>query len=231
MGRLSKWELERDHLPSLAMLFGGNTSRSSIERIVGRYERVVFHKHDNYEPFLVDAGGREALLVFQLYGAPLVADLLHVFGDGGTKSAIFLGAAYGIQPELQIADCVVPTKVRCLDGFTQTVGATEWSHPDADMRQKVIAALQAANECFSEGPTVSVPSTFYHGDESLLPPNALVLEIELGAFFHVGAATAIRCAAVLVVSDNATHSLQDSRTSRDERLIGIFNALRELDGL
>ena len=78
MGRLSKWELERDHLPSLAMLFGGNTPRSSIERIVGRYERVVFHKHDNYEPFLVDAGGREALLVFQLYGAPLVADLLHV---------------------------------------------------------------------------------------------------------------------------------------------------------
>jgi uridine phosphorylase len=228
MGKLSKWELGRDRLPSPAIVFGGNTPRSSIERAVGSFERVIFHKHDNYEPFLVETAGREMLLAFQVYGAPLVADLLHVLADGGAASAVFLGAAYGIHAELRIADCVVPTKVRCLDGFSQAVGGADWAHPDPGLRHEVMAALHAAGEAFSEGPTVSVPSTFYHGNESLLPPDALALEIELGAFFHVGAATAIRCAAALVISDNATCTLLDKRDSRDERLIAIFNAIRGL---
>jgi uridine phosphorylase len=228
MGKWSRWELGRDLLPSPAFFFGGNTPRSSIERIVGSYERVLFHKHDNYEPFLVEAKGRETLLAFQVYGAPMVADLLHILGDGGVRSSVFLGAAYGIDPDLREADCIVPTRVRCLDGFSPFLGAPDWVPPDPGVRHQLVATLKGAEEPFHEGPTVSVPSTFFHGRQSAIPREALALEIETAAFLFVGAASSIRCAAALVISDTATHTLRDDRVSRDERLVRVFEAIRDM---
>lgn len=224
----SHWEFHRDHLPPHAFVFGGNTPRASIDRIVGSYDRVLLHKHDNYEPFILESRGREALLAFQVYGAPMIADLLYLLRDGGTESATFIGAAYGIASQLRVADCVVPTKVRALDGFCQAIGSPDWALPHADERARLTVALGAAAESYIEAPTASVPSTFFHGPESALPPDAIALEIETAAFFHIAAATGIRAAAALVISDTAAHSLRDDRLSRDQRTLAIFEALRGL---
>ena len=227
MGDWSKWELGRERLPERAIIFGGNTPRSSIDRMVNSYDRVLFHKHDNYEPFIVESNGAEMLLAFQVYGAALVADLLWLLADGGVGSAVFVGAAYGRHPELRVADCVVPTKVRCLDGFSIAVGAANYVHPDPDLRDQLLGALRTAGESFREGPTVSVPSTFFHGDEAQIPPEVLALEIEAASFLHVANRNSLSAAAVLIISDNATHSLRDDRATRDERILRVFNALRE----
>jgi hypothetical protein len=55
MADWSKWELGRERLPERAIIFGGNTPRSSIDRMVNSYDQVLFHKHDNYEPFIVES--------------------------------------------------------------------------------------------------------------------------------------------------------------------------------
>lgn len=228
MGKWSQWEFGRDQLPLRAFIFGGNTSRAIIDRVIGSYDRILFHKHDNYEPYLVKTAGQETLLAFQVYGAPMVADLLKLLRDGRLRRAIFLGAAYGIAPQLRVADCILPTRVRCLDGFCGAVGAPDWVAPDPAAYASLASALDRVGESFIEGPTASVPSTFFHGDASLVPADALALEIETAAFLHAAAVIGIQCAAALVVSDTTTHSLRDDRSSRDDRLLRIFMGIRDL---
>jgi uridine phosphorylase len=227
MGEWSKWEFGREALPERAVILGGNTPQSSVDRIVESFGQVVFHKHDNYEPFIVESDRREVLLAFQVYGAPLVADLLFVLADGGVSSVIFVGAAYGRRSDLQVGDCVIPTKICCLDGFSAAVGPEPDAHPDPGLRGELIAALRAAREPIQEGPTVSVPSTFFHGDEARIPPEAIALEIEGASFLHIAGRLSMAAAAALVVSDTVDHTLRDDRVSRDERIVRVLQAIRD----
>jgi uridine phosphorylase len=227
MGELSRWELHEEHLPSQAVVFPGNTPRASVERIVQSYDRVVFTKHDNYAPFIVESGAHRAVLAFQIYGAPLVADLLHVLADGGVAHALFIGAAYGCS-DLRVGDCVVPDRVRCLDGFSTAIGAPDFALPNPEMRERLVAALTAAGEPFRSGPSVSVPSSFFHGDSRLIPDEVLALEIEAASFLWTAEREGIAAAAALVVSDTKTQSLFDGpeRLTRHERILRLFAAVR-----
>jgi uridine phosphorylase len=224
MGDLSKWELEEEQLPAQAVVFAGKTPAASIERIVQSYDRVVFTKHDNYAPFIVESGSHRTVLAFQVYGAPLVADLLHVLADGGVSSVILLGAAYGCG-DLRVGECVIPERVRCLDGFSTAVGAPDYALPNLLARERLVAALSARGEPVRSGTSMSVPSTFFHGDSKSAPENVLAVEIEAASFLWVAAQEKIAAAAALVISDTRTHSLFDERTTRDERILRVFDAI------
>jgi uridine phosphorylase len=227
MGDLSKWELHEEHLPKQAVVFPGCTPKASVECIVQSYDRIVFSKHDNYAPFIVESGRHRTVLAFQVYGASLAADLLHVLADGGVTQALFIGAAYGCG-DLQVGDCVVPNRVRCLDGFSTAIGAPDFALPDPQMRERLVVALTAAGETFRSGPSVSVPSTFFHGDPKLVPDDVLALEIEAASFLWVAAQERIAAAAVLVVSDTRAQSLfeEHERSTRHKRVLRLFEAIR-----
>jgi hypothetical protein len=93
----------------------------------------------------------------------------------------------------------------------------------------MVTALNAAGFRFRQGPTVSVPATFWHGDETLHTPGAIALECEFAATCYCSAQLGLRAAGVFVISDTAEQDMLDgSRVHWHPRVVEAFNAIRHL---
>jgi nucleoside phosphorylase len=164
--------------------------------------------------------------MFQLYGAPIMCDLVTVLKEGGVAEAIFFGYAYGIAESLRVGDCVLPTEVQTLDGVTARLGAGPYVQPHADMTRLIAEALERQHVPFQAGKSVSVPATFWHGDESIIDADALALELEFAAFCHCASVAGLNAGGVLVISDTREQGLLDERPPRDPVMLEVFRAVK-----
>lgn len=223
MGNWAESEFGVKTLPPRAYLFAGTSGRTKIDAIVNSFGTVLHHQHDVYERYLV----QDATVMFQLYGAPIMCDLATVLKDGGVEEALFFGYAYGIPKDVSVGDCVVPTQVQTLDGVSSRLGAGPYATPSPTMTEMISSALERRSVPFRRGKTVSVPSTFWHGDESQIDSDALALELEFAAFCHSAHVVGIKAAGVLIISDTRAKGLLDERPPRDPRMIEAFQAIKE----
>lgn len=224
MGAWAEIEFGVKILPSRAYLFAGISGKEKIDAVVGSFDRVLVHRHDCYERYLVS--GSEAAVMFQLYGAPILCDLVTVLKDGGVKEAIFFGYACGLADGMRVGDCVVPTQVQALDGVSARIGAGTYTAPDADLTSLISDALQQKQIAFRRGKSVSVPATFWHGNEKVIDPDAIALEMEFAAFCHCARVKGIKAAGVLVISDTRHQSLLDRDIPRDPMMIAAFQVIK-----
>jgi uridine phosphorylase len=225
MGGWSRSEFERDSLPARAYFIAGASPRGVVEHIVGCFDRTLFQDRDVYERYILADDGEEFVLCFQLYGAPIVCDLLGVLKDGGVKEVIFLGAAGALADHLSVGDYVLPAEIRCLDGVATALGAELYARPDGPLRARLGRALADVGEEYVEGPTVSVPAVLWHGDRRRRAPEAIAVEIELAAFCHCAERLDLPAAGLLVISDTADHTLRDNQDIRYTRTVAAFKAL------
>lgn len=228
MGSWSEHEFGTATLPPRAYLFAGSSSREKINAVVGAFDKVHFHRHDVYERYLVGGPKAEASVMFQLYGAPIMCDLVTILKDGNVSEAFFLGYAYGIAEDIQIGDCVLPTRVQTLDGITTRLGAGTCTAPDAEMVEMISAVLQQHHIPYHKGKSVSVPATFWHGDESRIDSDVIALELEFAAFCHCANIAGIKAGGIFIISDTKYRGLlDDTRPPRDPRMVEIFRAIKE----
>ena len=225
MGDWAKWELSKSELPKRCYIFGGNTPKFVMDSIISKYEEVIFHKHDNYEPYIVSDGITETLLMFQVYGPSMVADLVYILNDGNVDEIIFIGSTYGIDKNLRIGDYIVPNKVQSLDGIIKVLEDVDYTYPSEELKKRIIKSLISAGEDFKEGTTISVPTTFWHPDESKYDQEAIALEMEFASLCYFSSKFNIKTAGLLVVSDTANHSLKDDPTLRYKNIIKGFEIL------
>jgi purine-nucleoside phosphorylase len=228
MGSWSEHEFGTATLPPRAYLFAGSSSREKIDAIVGAFDNVHFHRHDVYERYLVGGAKAEVSVMFQLYGAPIMCDLVMVLKDGNVDEAVFFGTAYGIAEDLRIGDCVLPTKVQTLDGVTNRLGAGTCTAPDAEMTAMISSVLRQKRIPYRKGKSVSVPATFWHGDESQIDSDVVALELEFAAFCHCAHIAGIKAGGIFIISDTKHQGLlDDTRPPRDPRMVEIFRAIKE----
>lgn len=228
MGEWAKMEFGREELPRRCYLIAGGTPRGVVDSMLAEYGESIVRHHDVYERCLVRDGDEETVLAFQLYGAPIVADFLYVLHDGGTSEVIFLGLAYGKAVDLKVGDYVIPTRTQCMDGVSQLLGAGEYTQPDPELTRDVVCALDAAGLSARQGPTVSVPSTFWHADETLHAQDTIALECEFAGTCYCGAKLGLKVAGVFVISDTAKQDMLDeSRIPRQPRVVEAFNAIKK----
>jgi len=225
MGAWAKYEFGATTLPPRAYLFAGTSSRDKIDAVVSSFGKVLFHRHDTYERYLLT--GRDATVMFQLYGAPIVCDLVTVLKDGDVKEAVFFGYAYGIADGMRVGDLVVPSQVQTLDGVTTRLGAGTYTAPNVEMTEIISGVLQRSQLPFLSGKTVSVPATFWHGDESQIDPDAVALELEFAAFCHCARTAGIKAGGLFVISDTRQQRMLDKGIHRDPRMIEAFRAIRD----
>lgn len=226
MGIWTKHEFNRDKLPERCFLFAGDHSEERRKEILSHYEAIVFHKHTVYEAYIVSIGDIEELLIFQVYGAPLISDLSFILNDGGVKEIIFIGTALGIDENLKIGDYVIPSEVQALEGLLKVIFDVDYSYPDAELKKKIEQSLRVIEETYFEGKTVSVPCTFAHPDKSKYDEDVIALEMELSAIYHFSRQLGIQCAGILVVSDTKDHGLLDDRTVVYEKWVNGFKAIQ-----
>lgn len=132
MGSWTKHEFNRDKLPERCFLFAGDHSEKRRKEILSHYETIVFHKHTVYEAYIVSNGNVEELLIFQVYGAPLISDISFVLKDGGVREIIFIGTAFGIAENLKVGDYVIPSMVQALEGILKVIFDVDYSYPDPE---------------------------------------------------------------------------------------------------
>jgi len=227
MGSWSEGEFGIKTLPPRAYLFAGTSGREKIDAVVGALGTVLLHRHDVYERYLVSGNKGDVSVMFQLYGAPVMCDLVTVLKDGNVKEAVFFGYAYGIADGLQVGDCVLPTEVQALDGVTTRLGSGAYTAPDAKIIEMMSGALQQRRIPFRSGKSVSVPATFWHGDERQIDSDAIALELEYAAFCHCARAIGIKAGGLLIISDTRQKGLLDERPPRDPAMLEAFLAIKE----
>lgn len=227
MGKWAESEFGVKSLPPLAYLFAGSSTRPKIDAVVNSFGKVIFHQQDVYERFLVYGEKGGATIMFQLYGAPIMCDLVTILKDGNVKEAVFFGSAFGISNNMKVGDIIVPTEVQTLDGVSAKLGAGPYTAPNPDMVEKISAALERSDILFRRGKSVSVPATFWHGDETQIDLDAIALELEFAAFCHCAQSVGIKAGGLLIISDTKEQGLLDERPPRDPRMIEAFQAVKE----
>ncbi|MEN6462254.1 MAG: hypothetical protein ABFC94_12905 [Syntrophomonas sp.] len=227
MGEWSKWEFGFEELPNSCFIFGGTSSPETIQSVISSFDTIIFHKHDNYEAYIVEKYSQKILILFQVYGAAMVADLIFLLKDGGVKEIVFIGAAYGMEKQIAVGDFILPSRIQCLDGVASTLDNNEFSYPDAGLRTWV-GKLFIENEIsIWQGDTVSVPTTFYHPSSDKYDREVIALEMELASLCHYAFKTGIKACGVLVVSDTENHSLLADHELTNRNIIRAFQMIYE----
>lgn len=227
MGSWSECEFGIKTLPPRAYLFAGTSDREKIDAAIGSFDKILLHRHDVYERYLVSSAKGEASVMFQLYGAPIMCDLVTVLKDGNVNEAVFFGYAYGIAKNMRVGDYVLPTQVQTLDGVSTRLGAGAYTAPSAEMTEMISGVLQQHHIPYHRGKGVSVPATFWHGDERQIDSDVIALELEYAAFCHCAHTVGIKAGGLFVISDTRQQGLLDKRPPRDPRMLEAFRAVKE----
>lgn len=225
MGNWAATEFGVSILPARAYLFAGVSQPAKVDAIIHHLGTVQVHRQDVYERFLVTHGDRQTAVMFQLYGAPVMCDLATVLHTGQVQEVIFFGYAGALAEGLRIGECVVPVEVQALDGVTAKLGGGPYATPDPDLVETITSALDHQHLPFRRGKTVSVPATFWHGDETQIDPDALAVELELAAWCHCARTMGIKTAGILTISDTSEMGLLDERPPCDPAMITAFQAV------
>jgi len=226
VGEWTKHEFNRDNLPERCFFFAGDHSENRIKAILSHYQTIIFHKHTVYEAYIVSNEDNEDLLLFQVYGGSVTADISFVLKDGGVREIIFIGTAFGISENLKVGDYVIPNGVQALEGLLKVIYDVDYSYPDPEFRERIERTFTKSNESYLEGKTVSVPCTFAHPDKSKYDKDVVGLEMELSSIFHFSKKLGMKCAGILVVSDTKDHGLLDDRTLVDKKWVNAFKVIQ-----
>jgi len=80
---------------------------------------------------------------------------------------------------------------------------------------------------YKKGPSVSVPATFWHGDESIHESDIIALECEFATFCHCSTELGLSAAGIFVISDTEEQDLLDrSSPSPHPKIIQGLQAIK-----
>lgn len=222
MGEWAKKYFDQDDLPKKCYVFAGTSKEKFKQSLLKYFDDVIFHGGGIFEKYIVTKNEVKYLLIFQVFGAPMIIDLVHILKDGGVEQIIFFGSAYGINDKLVVADCVIPIKAQSLDGVLQAVENVNYSTPDENLTHYIINILNLCGEKCIMGKVVSVPSVFVKPNSMLYDDDLDVLEMETACLFFYTKKLNIKSAGILIVSDTINHKLYHSQERRYEKMLNVF---------
>ena len=187
----------------------------SWQRVKGSWVKFTFSNKN----------GVEYLIVFNVYGASMVLEVVQLLKEGNAKKVFFLGSMGG--KELPVGTLVLPTRIVDKTGLVAIDDPDKQiAQPDDHGLEKVRRALDDSSEVYVEGEIVSVPcvlhnidhvSSFVEQDE-----NILGVECESSTYFHYTQKETLESYALLYVSDNRKHDViaggKDMRNARRKSL-------------
>jgi len=228
MGEWSKKEFGTPELPKKCFIFAMTVDEYIRESILSYFKTIKFHKHDSYEAYIVNDGKEDVLLLFQIFGAVLTADILYILNEGNVKEIILIGFAYGLIGDLKVGDIIIPDKVQCLDGITNFLEDIDYTYPNELIQSKIIQTLEDNNHKYFRGITISVASLFWRPEKLIkaIDTNAIALEMEFASFCCFSKKLGIASAGVLIISDTNSHSLLDDTHLRTENMLKVFECLK-----
>jgi len=210
MGRLSEAVFGRGKLPERSLIFAGAylpTRKEWVRSVFDRWQRirgqwVKFSFARRYES--------EYLLVFNVYGASMILEIVQLLKEGETKRVFFIGSLGG--KDLPVGTLILPTKIVDKTGFVSldTPGKLI-AEPEEHHVNRLREILKSQGQAYEEGEIASVPCVL-HGIELIKDfveqdPRILGVECEMSTFFHYARKASLESYALLYVSDNRKHDV------------------------
>ena len=213
MGSWAKSAFGRGQFNDVGIIVAGTNSLEFEKAILDMFDEVVSSKDRVYHAHLVRKGKGYYPVVTNVYGAPALVDVLTEMHDGGCRTVIFVGYAYGGFKNLEIGTVVIPTKAYHFDGIYHPIDPNKkFGLPDKELKDKIESLFKKNKITFVEGVNISVPAVTFqmpHANEHYNKIKPTTVEMELASCYSRANDIGVRALGILIISDNKKTSIDD----------------------
>jgi len=214
MGKWAKGLFGREEIGEIGVVLAG-TIRPEVEKeMLGLFDEVLSSRDAVYHGHLVRKGKKTYPVVTNVYGAPAMVDVLAEMHDGGCRTVMFIGYAYGGFKNLDVGSIMIPERSYHFDGLYHAITLDrEAAFPDKDLKRKIEALFTQEQVVYVNGVNISVPAVTFqlpHHNQKYLALKPDTVEMELAACLSRAADIGVRAVGVLVISDNRSTSIHDA---------------------
>ncbi len=213
MGSWAKSAFGRGQFNDVGIIVAGTNSLEFEKAILDMFDEVVSSKDRVYHAHLVRKGKGYYPVVTNVYGAPALVDVLTEMHDGGCRTVIFVGYAYGGFKNLEIGTVVIPTKAYHFDGIYHPIDPNKkFGLPDKELKDKIESLFKKNKITFVEGVNISVPAVTFqmpHANEHYNKIKPTTVEMELASCYSRAKDIGVRALGILIISDNKKTSIDD----------------------
>ncbi len=174
------------------------------------------------------SGGKELLVVFNVYGGATTLEVLHLLSDGAAEVVFFIGSMYA--KRLPIGTITIPVEAVDRAGIVLIDDPSLIAvRPEAACLDALREALESERIPYKEVRIASVPSVlhdirhvreFVEGEEDIEG-----VEMEVSTFYHFSKRLGLKSYALLYVSDNPEYGIisraDGVRVARKRALQGL----------
>jgi purine-nucleoside phosphorylase len=210
VGRFSEVVFGRRELPEGCLIYAGAYLPSRKDwvrnlfdgwkRMRGQWVKFTFARKN----------GVEYLVVFNVYGASMILEIVQLLKEGNVKRVFFIGSLGG--KELPVGTLVLPTRVVDKTGFVAIDSSgKQIVQPDEYRLKRLRRALDDSGEVYVEGEIVSVPCVL-HNIEHLRSfveqeEGIIGVECETSTYYHYTQKEKLESYGLLYISDNKKHDI------------------------
>jgi len=221
MGHWAKSLFGVESYEDVGLVLAGKTRKHHEEEVVGFFDKELSFKDRVYHAHLVSKNGKNYPLVFNVYGAPAMVDVLAEMHDGGCRTVLFIGYAYGgFKQNLPLGTVVLPSRAYHFEGIYHPIEPDrKYAEPDAELYKKVEEVFNKNNLVYVIGRDISVPAVKFqlpHANEEYEKIDPTTVEMELASCLSRAHDMGIRAVGILVISDNRDSAISDE-TKRVQR--------------
>lgn len=220
MGRWAKRLFGRGSFEEVGIVLAGTNPLEFEKNILSLFDKVISSKDSVYHAHLVKKNNKFYPIVFNIYGAPAMVDVLTEMHDGGSRTVIFVGYAYGGFRNLDVGSVVIPDKAYHFDGIYSVLDPSRtYSVPDKDLSNIIKRILDEYSLRYFTGPNISVPAVTFqrpHDNEDYKRINPLTVEMEVASFYSRSKDLGMRATALLIISDNRKEGLGETKQIKRE---------------
>ncbi len=213
MGKWAKNIFGQENIGEIGIVVAGTSLPDFEKSILKMFDKVISSKDLVYHTHLVKKNNRVYPIVFNIYGAPAMIDVLTLMHDGGCRTVIFIGAAYGGFKNLDVGSTVIPNKSYHFDGIYHPIEPDrKFGVPDRELKNKMEELFKKNNIKYVNGTNISVPAVTFqmpHANQEYQKIKPSTVEMELAACYSRAKDIGIRNAGILVISDNRKSSVGD----------------------
>src|SRR3989344_2039246 len=218
MGSWAKNLFGADKFEDIGIVIAGTNKPEFEKEVLGLFDEVVHSKDSVYHAHLVKKNEKLYPIVFNVYGAPAMVDVLSEMHDGGCRTVIFIGYAYGGFKNLDIARLVVIEKSYHFDGIYHPIEPDrKEALPDKELKKLIEDILNKNKIKFVNGVNVSVPAVTFqmpHANKHYKEIAPDTCEMELASCLSRAKDLGMRSIGILIISDNRKISIGDQNLKK-----------------
>ena len=222
MGKWAKNIFGQENIGKIGIVVAG-TSPSEFEKsVLKMFDKVISSKDLVYHTHLVKKNNKLYPIVFNIYGGSAMVDVLTLMHDGGCRTIIFIGAAYGGFKNLDVGGIVVCDKSYHFDGIYHPIEPDrKFGVPDRELKNKIEELFKKNNIKYVNGTNISVPAVTFqipHANQEYQKIKPSTVEMELAACYSRAKDIGMRAVGILVISDNRKSSVGNQEKQEKKKL-------------